>query len=34
MEVALCRDMDWLLSEDAFSVYASCMCHGNILKES
>ena len=25
MEVALCRDMDWLLSEDAFSIYASCM---------
>ena len=25
MEVALCRDMDWLLSEDAFSIYASCV---------
>ena len=25
MEVALCRDMDWLLSEDAFSIYASCL---------
>ena len=25
MEVALCRDMDWLLSEDSFSIYASCM---------
>jgi len=25
MEVALCRDMDWLRSEEAFSIYASCM---------
>ena len=25
MEVALCKDMDWLQSEEAFSIYASCM---------
>ena len=25
MEVALCRDMNWLQSEKAFSIYASCM---------
>lgn len=25
MEVALCKDMDWLQSEEAFSIYTSCM---------
>lgn len=27
MEVVLCNDLSWLLSEEAFSVYASCMYH-------
>ena len=27
MRVVICRDTDWLLSEDAFSIYASCMYH-------
>ncbi|MBQ3946840.1 MAG: GNAT family N-acetyltransferase [Paludibacteraceae bacterium] len=27
MKVVICRDTDWLLSEDAFSIYASCMYH-------
>ena len=27
MRVAICRDTDWLLSEEAFSIYASCMYH-------
>ena len=25
MKVVLCKDADWLLSEEAFSIYASCM---------
>lgn len=25
MDVALCNDKDWLQSEEAFSIYASCM---------
>ena len=25
MKVLLCEDADWLLSEEAFSIYASCM---------
>ena len=25
MEVILCRDVDWLLSDEAFSIYSSCM---------
>ncbi len=27
MKIVLCEDTDWLLSEDAFSIYASCMYH-------
>ena len=27
MRVARCTDADWLLSEDAFRIYASCMYH-------
>ena len=27
MKVLLCEDADWLLSEEAFSIYASCMFH-------
>ena len=27
MKVVLCEDADWLLSGDAFSIYASCMYH-------
>ena len=27
MRVLLCEDADWLLSEEAFSIYASCMDH-------
>ncbi len=27
MKVVLCEDADWLLSEEAFSIYASCMYH-------
>ena len=27
MKVVLCDDKDWLMSEDAFSIYASCMYH-------
>ena len=27
MKVLLCEDVDWLLSEEAFSIYASCMYH-------
>ena len=27
MKVVLCEDTDWLLSEEAFSIYASCMYH-------
>ena len=27
MEVVLCTDADWLLSEEAFSLYAPCMYH-------
>ena len=27
MIVLLCEDADWLLSEEAFSIYASCMYH-------
>ena len=27
MKVMLCEDADWLLSEEAFSIYASCMYH-------
>ena len=27
MRVLLCEDADWLLSEEAFSIYASCMYH-------
>ena len=27
MKVAACEDKDWLLSEEAFSIYASCMYH-------
>ena len=27
MKVVLSRDIDWLLSEEAFSLYASCMYH-------
>ena len=27
MKVMLCENADWLLSEEAFSIYASCMYH-------
>ena len=27
MKKMLCEDTDWLLSEEAFSIYASCMYH-------
>lgn len=27
MKVLLCEDADWLLSEEAFTIYASCMYH-------
>lgn len=27
MKVLVCEDVDWLLSEEAFSIYASCMYH-------
>ena len=27
MKIAGCEDADWLLSEEAFSIYASCMYH-------
>ena len=27
MKAVLCEDTDWLLSEEAFSIYASCMYH-------
>ena len=27
MKIGVCRDTDWLLSEEAFSIYASCMYH-------
>jgi ribosomal protein S18 acetylase RimI-like enzyme len=27
MRVLLCEDADWLMSEEAFSIYASCMYH-------
>ena len=27
MRIMLCDDTDWLLSEEAFSIYASCMYH-------
>ena len=27
MKVLVCEDADWLLSEEAFSIYASCMYH-------
>ena len=27
MKVAVCEDADWLLPEEAFSIYASCMYH-------
>ena len=27
MKVAACEDTDWLLSEDAYSIYAPCMYH-------
>ncbi len=27
MDVVLCSDSDWLLSEEAFLIYASCMYH-------
>ena len=27
MKVLLCEDTDWLLSEEAFSIFASCMYH-------
>ena len=27
MKVVLCEDTEWLLSEEAFSIYASCMYH-------
>ena len=27
MKVLLCEDADWLMSEEAFSIYASCMYH-------
>ena len=27
MKVVLCSDADWLLSEEAFLLYASCMYH-------
>ena len=27
MKALLCEDADWLLSEEAFSIYASCMYH-------
>ena len=26
MKIVLCRDRDWLLSEDAYMLYAPCMC--------
>ena len=25
MEILLCNDTDWLLSEEAFGIYSSCM---------
>ena len=25
MKVAVCEDTDWLLSEEAYSIYAPCM---------
>ena len=27
MKVAVCEDTDWLLSEEAYSIYAPCMYH-------
>ncbi|MBR2755802.1 MAG: GNAT family N-acetyltransferase [Lachnospiraceae bacterium] len=27
MKIVLCENIDWLLSEEAFSIYASCMYH-------
>ena len=27
MKVLVCEDADWLLSEEAFSIYDSCMYH-------
>lgn len=27
MKVELCRDKDWLLSEEAFAIYSQCMYH-------
>ena len=27
MKVAVCEDTDWLLSEEAYSIYAPCMFH-------
>ena len=27
MKVVLCEDADWMMSEEAFSIYASCMYH-------
>jgi hypothetical protein len=27
MKVMICENADWLLSEEAFSIYASCMYH-------
>ena len=27
MKFVLCRDTDWLMSEEAYTLYASCMYH-------
>ena len=27
MKIVLCENTEWLLSEEAFSIYASCMYH-------
>ena len=27
MGIVLCKSIDWLMSEEAFSIYASCMYH-------
>ena len=31
MKVLLCEDTDWLLSEEAFLIYAPCMFHPTYL---
>ena len=27
MKIVLCEDTEWMLSKEAFSIYASCMYH-------